>query len=180
MDGLAALPLDPLVTASSAVDLDAEFERALPESSLLAFRVAFSVLRQREDAQDVAQEALARAYRKFRALRSPERFRPWLVRVAWRLALDYRRGQQRRRRREQVAATLPGASGAPEVAASLELKERLWRAIDGLPEKLRLVVLLAPVQGNDVGEVARLTGLPEGTVKSRLHLARRRLAEDLL
>jgi len=174
------LPLDALMTASGAMDSDAEFERALPESSLLAFRVAFSVLRQREDAEDVAQEALARAYRKFRALKNPERFRPWLVRVAWRLALDHRRGQQRRRRREQAAAVLPGASGTREMAASLELRERLWKAIDRLPEKLRLVVLLAPVQGNDLGEVARLTGLPEGTVKSRLHLARRHLAEDLL
>jgi RNA polymerase sigma-70 factor, ECF subfamily len=180
MDGLIALPPDQLLITPRTVDAAVEFERALPESSLLAFRVAFSVLRQREDAEDVAQEALSRAYRKFHALRSPERFRPWLVRVAWRLALDHRRGRQRRLRRERAAGAVPAPCDAGGEAAALELRERLWKAIDRLPEKLKLVVLLAPIQGNDLCEVARLTGLPEGTIKSRLHLARKRLAEELL
>ncbi len=55
----------------------------------------------------------------------------------------------------------------------------MWRAIDALPEKLRLVVVLASIEGHDTHEVATLTGLAEGTVKSRLHLARQRLSEAL-
>jgi len=166
--------------ATTVADLEAEFEKGLPDSSLLAFRVAFSVLRQREDAEDVAQEALSRAYQKFRSLRNPERLRSWLVRVAWRLALDHRRGQIRRQRREQAAVPVPRPPDAGQEAAALEFRDRLWKAIEGLPEKLRLVVLLAPIQGHDLSEVARLTNLPEGTVKSRLFLARKRLAERLL
>ena len=60
-----------------------------------------------------------------------------------------------------------------------EREERLWKAIDALPEKLRIVVVLASIQGHEVQEVASLLGLPKGTVKSRLFLARQRLKEQL-
>ena len=53
------------------------------------------------------------------------------------------------------------------------------RAIDGLPEKLRVVIVLAAIEGHDIREVARLLDVPEGTVKSRLFLARKGLAESL-
>jgi RNA polymerase sigma-70 factor, ECF subfamily len=55
----------------------------------------------------------------------------------------------------------------------------VWRAIDTLPPKLRIVVVLASIEGHDVLEVARLLKIPEGTVKSRLFAARARLKEQL-
>ena len=55
----------------------------------------------------------------------------------------------------------------------------LWDAIDSLPEKLRRVIVLASIEGHDVAEVGRLLGIPAGTVKSRLFLARQRLREHL-
>src|SRR5688572_16076487 len=84
-----------------------EFETRLSESSALAFRVAYSVLRQHQDAEDVAQEAFARAFRRFTTLRDRDRFRAWLVRMTWRLALDYRRGAKRRVAREDAVAVSP-------------------------------------------------------------------------
>ena len=60
-----------------------------------------------------------------------------------------------------------------------ERAARLWRAIDALPEKLRVVVVLSGIEEHDLREVARLLGLPEGTVKSRMFLARQRLKEQL-
>ena len=59
-------------------ELEREFEARLVESSTLAFRVAFSVLRHRQDAEEVAQEAFVKAYRHFTALRDRDRFRAWL------------------------------------------------------------------------------------------------------
>src|SRR6267378_5487482 len=76
--------------------LEQEFEARLVESSTLAFRVAYGVLRQRQDAEDVAQEAFVKAYRSFSQLRDRERFRAWLVRMTWRLAIDRQRGDRRR------------------------------------------------------------------------------------
>ena len=87
-----------LVTADR--ELAREFEARLADSSRLAFRIAFSVLRQREDAEDVAQEAFAKAYRSFRQLRDRTRFRAWLVRMTWRMALDRQRANRRRLARE--------------------------------------------------------------------------------
>src|SRR5919198_975681 len=81
-------------------ELEREFEARLVESSTLAFRVAFSVLRHREDAEEVAQEAFAKAYRNFRQLRDRNAFRAWLVRMTWRLSLDRQRANRRREKRE--------------------------------------------------------------------------------
>src|SRR5262244_2443852 len=77
-----------------------EFEERLPDSAVLAFRVARGVLRNDADAEDVAQETLLRAYRKFGRLRERTRFRAWLVRISFRLALDRLRSAKRREERE--------------------------------------------------------------------------------
>jgi RNA polymerase sigma-70 factor (ECF subfamily) len=162
-------------------DLAREFEARLVESSTLAFRVAFSVLRQREDAEDVAQEAFAKAYRSFRQLRERDRFRAWLVRMTWRMALDRLRANKRRLAREEVEAGVQARLKATTNVAVLanERAEQLWLAIDALPEKLRLVIVLAGIQGHDIREVATLLDVPDGTVKSRLFLARQQVKDRL-
>ena len=165
-----------------------EFETRLAESSTLAFRVAYSVLRQREDAEDVAQEAFAKAYRCFQQLRDRDRFRAWLVRMTWRMALDRQRSNRRRLAREVLASAEVVEAGLqtrlrPESTGdaliSRERAEQLWQAIDALPEKLRLVIVLAGIEGHDIREVASLLDVPDGTVKSRLFLARKQLKERL-
>lgn len=167
-----------LVTADDA--LAREFEARLADSSALAFRVAFSVLRHREDAEDVAQDAFARAYTRFGRLRDREKFRAWLVRMTWRLALDRRRGDRRRVAREDVAAMMaPTVEGGEDDAIARDRAARLWRAIDDLPERLRMVIVLASIEGHGVREVSGLLGVAEGTVKSRLFDARKRLEERL-
>ena len=160
-------------------DLEREFEERLKDSSALAFRLAYAVLRNREDAEEVAQEAFLKAYRNFSSLRDRTRFRAWLARIAWRLALDRRRSSLRRERREELAADPLPTPTAEDLAASSEFQRRLQQAIEDLPEKLRQVLLLAAVEGRDMKEVSALLGLPEGTVKSRLFLARKNLAEKL-
>jgi RNA polymerase sigma-70 factor (ECF subfamily) len=175
--------------AGSLVGVDQErereFEARLVESSTLAFRVAFGVLRHRQDAEDVAQEAFVKAYRSFSQLRDRDRFRAWLVRMTWRLAIDRRRGDLRRTSRHvEHGNSRPGSSGDNAQAAlhdmvARERAEHLWAAIDALPEKLRVVVVLANIEGHDIADVARLLALPAGTVKSPLFLARQRLKEQL-
>jgi RNA polymerase sigma-70 factor (ECF subfamily) len=162
-----------------AEDLDREFESRLAESSTLAFRVAYGVLRHREDAEDVAQEAFAKAYRSFRTMRERDRFRSWLVRITWRLAINRYRSNKRRLVREQVPDEIQFQPTAADSVALNERNARLWKAIDALPEKLRIVTVLAGIEEHDLREVARLLGIPEGTVKSRMFLARQRLKEML-
>jgi RNA polymerase sigma-70 factor, ECF subfamily len=159
-----------------------DFELRLAECGPLAFRVAQAVLRNEADAEDVAQEALLRAYRKFADLRDPSRFRAWVVRISFRLALDRWRSARRRERRETTWA-LPEMRAVPptaeQIAVSNEFHRRLERALEELPNKARLVVVLSAIQGYTLEEVALMLEIPLGTVKSRLFFARKQLADKL-
>jgi RNA polymerase sigma-70 factor (ECF subfamily) len=159
-----------------------EFEERLTECGPLAYRVARGVLRHTADAEDVAQEALLRAYHRFDHLRDRTRFRAWLVRIAFRLALDRLRSKKRREQRDTLWSEpehQPRAVTAEDVAASNEFQGHLENALAELPEKLRLVLLLAAMDGHTIEEIAGILGIPVGTVKSRIFLARKQLAEKL-
>ena len=157
-----------------------EFETRLKDSASLAVRIAYGVVRNRQDAEDVAQEAFARAYRRFASLRDRERFRGWLVRMTWRLAIDLKRSQKRRQNREDaVLAITPQAGDMNQDQAARERSARLWQAIDQLPGRLRVVIVLTSMEGHGVKEVADLLGVAEGTIKSRMFEARQKLREAL-
>lgn len=160
-------------------DLASEFERLLTESSSLAVRVAYGVLRQREDAEDVAQDAFIKAYRNFGRIRSRESFRAWLVRITWRLAIDRQRANQRRAHRDLEHGRSAVTITTDDPMLDKERSTHLWRAIDALPEKLKLAIVLSGIEGHDVREIAELLQIPEGTVKSRLFLAREQMKESL-
>jgi RNA polymerase sigma factor (sigma-70 family) len=117
--------------------------------------------------------------------------------MTWRMAIDRQRANPRRVEREiqdsaqreiwgargaGVEAGLQagrGPSDAVDVVVEQERAEYLWAAIEALPEKLRLTIVLAGIEGYDVREVAALLDVPDGTVKSRLFLARKALKERL-
>lgn len=182
MDAFAASRTESVTDDDS---LERAFHERLVECAPLAFRVALSVLRDRAEAEDVAQESLLRAYRNFHRLRDRATLRGWLVRIAWRMAIDHRRARKRREHHEDDAAQhnvreVAGiAQNAEELAASREFERRLNQELDSLPEKLRIVMVMAAIEGYDTREVAASLGLPESTVKSRLRLARERLTKRL-
>jgi RNA polymerase sigma-70 factor (ECF subfamily) len=168
------------VLLSMGEDLKREFETRIEETGTLAFRVAFAVLRNRADAEDVAQEAFAKAYRRFWQLRDRDRFRSWLVRMTWRLAITRTRSERKRTAREARADLTPTGTPSPvQSVIERERAEKLWQAVDALPEKLQIVIVMAGIEEHDLREIATLLRLPEGTVKSRLFLARQRLRELL-
>lgn len=177
MDALVGIYPEAAVIVEPS--LEREFEQRLAESSTLAFRIALGVLHHHEDAEDVAQEAFVKAYKNFHRLRDRERFRAWLARIAWRLALDRVRSVRRRQARELAAAAPQRSPTVEDVAASREFQAHLERAMDELPKKLRVVMVLAAVEGYEMEEVSRLLGVSQGTVKSRLFWARKKLAEEL-
>jgi RNA polymerase sigma-70 factor, ECF subfamily len=164
---------------AAAVALRREFEERLAECGPLAYRVARGVLRNSADAEDVAQEASLRAYRRFERLRDRARFRAWLVRIAFRLAIDRTRSSKRREVRETLWSRSATRPSTEDIAANSEFQAHLDRAMEELPEKHRLVLLLAAMEGHSLEEVAEMLGLPVGTVKSRLFFGRKQLAEKL-
>lgn len=173
---------DELAHEAAQADTQREFEERLAECGPLAYRVARGVLRNPADAEDVAQEAMLRAYRRFDRLRDRNRFRAWLVRIAFRLALDRLRSRKRREQRDTLWSQpehQPPPANAEDLAASNEFQAHLENALAELPEKLRLVLLLAAMEGHTIDEIAAMLGISTGTVKSRIFYARKQLAEKL-
>src|SRR5207237_8338464 len=143
-----------LVREAAQADARREFEERRAECGPLAFRVARGVLRNTADAEDVAQEALLRAYKSFERLRDRSRFRGWLVRISFRLALDRLRSAKRREQRDTLWSQpthLPPPVTAEDVAASNQFQGHLERAREELPEKLCLVLLSSAMCGDTVG-----------------------------
>jgi len=156
------------------------FEQLVRENQRVVFQIAFGVLGNAADAQDVAQDAFVRAYEKAASLREPARFRAWVCTIARRLALNRVRGNLRARKREERAADERTAGvDVTMVAEEREFLAVVRSEIDRLPEKLREAILLCAVEGLEPAEVAAVLGVPPGTVRSRLHMARKQLLRSL-
>lgn len=140
-----------------------------------------------QDAEDLSQEAFARAFRA-RARLDPERpFYPWLYQILRRLCYNFTRDTGSRRRKLEEAggwlvaeATTRAAADDPErLRATDELRRRLEAAIRKLPIAQREVLVLKEFEGLKYREIAGLLEVPIGTVMSRLYAARQRLASQL-
>jgi RNA polymerase sigma-70 factor (ECF subfamily) len=156
------------------------FEQLMRENERVVFQIAFGVLGNASEAQDVTQDAFVQAYAKLASLREPGRFRAWVCTIGRRMALNRLRGNVRALEREALATKQPARE--IDVSAVVEEREfvaRVRREIDRLPEKLRAVILLSAVDGLQPAEVAAVLGIPPGTVRSRLHLARKQLLRTL-
>ncbi len=144
------------------------------------------------EAEDLTQEVFIRAFVAIRRFRGAATFQTWLYKIATNIALD----ALRRRRRagppafsldapietdeSPVQRELADSSRDPhQTAAVRELQQEVRQAIDGLSEKLRIVVVLFDIQGLSYEEIADILGVPLGTVKSRLFNARMALRPRL-
>ncbi len=156
------------------------FERLLRETHRTVFQVAYAVLANAADAEEVTQDAFLRAYQKFSTLRDPQKFRAWVARMSWRLALNRHRANFRALRRDGAWFESRSAPNDPEAEASArEFESRMQEHIACLPEKLRSALLLSAVQELDARTVAMILKVPEATVRSRVYLARRQLLRTL-
>jgi len=173
--------MDNLISRTDTEERDAGFGVRVAENQRRVFQIAYSILGNSADAEDVAQEAFLRAYQKFRSLRESENFRAWVNRIAFRLALNRQRGQRRRLTRETAwhgAGTRETVDGA-SIADHHVLLVRLRNEIENLPEKLRRVLQLSTAEDMDTADVGMVLGIPAGTVRSRLHTARKLLLEAM-
>jgi RNA polymerase sigma-70 factor, ECF subfamily len=168
-----------LVRRSTRGDLSA-FEQLVDRHRPVVVRVAARIVGS-DDAEDVSQDAFLRAFHRLDRFRGDAPFRAWLLRITHNAALDH----LARRRPEPVDpqafdASEPSASRPP--AERLELRERierLERKLHGLSAQHRAVLVLRDAEGMSYEEIADITDSPLGTVKGRLHRARREFVEML-
>ncbi len=171
--------MSALVARAEAQDPEAGFGERIAENQRRVFQIAYSVLGNCADAEDAAQEAFMRAYQKFASLREAEKFRAWVNRIVFRLALNRRRGHRRRLARDtawQVTETRAMVDGARDAEQQVML-DRLRREIERLPEKFRSALQLSLVEEMDAAGAGAVLGIPAGTVRSRVHTARKLLLE---
>ncbi len=155
------------------------------------FAVAYGVLRNREDAREMAQEAFIKAYKNLGSFRQDSSFYTWLYRITVNLSIDLQRRAYRNREStlDEVSVVPdpayeggPGPKALPSPTQVLEIRRlggRIREAIDALPADQRACIVLRELQGLSYKEIAEATGCAEGTVMSRLFYARKRLRELL-
>jgi RNA polymerase sigma-70 factor (ECF subfamily) len=162
----------------------AAFEPLVEKYRDRAWRLAFNVLRDREDASDVTQEAFVRAWQALPSFRGQSAFYTWLFRIVVNVASDRARQRAARGRafgtervpEEDWERTMVDESAAPDdEARRAEERERITQALAALPEHHRTIIMLSDLEGLSYREIAEVLDIPMGTVMSRLHNARKRL-----
>lgn len=156
-------------------------EAAVREHSRLVYRIAYSVLHDATDAEDATQETFLRALkhgRKFAGIDDPK---AWLARVAWRVAVERRRGVERScGRSEALNDDVASIAANAEVGViERERSEVLQKLIAGLPESLRDPLILSTLKELSPREVAATLGISEAAVRSRAFRARETLRERM-
>jgi RNA polymerase sigma-70 factor (ECF subfamily) len=142
--------------------------------------IAWGIVRNAHDAEDLAQEAFVKAYESIGRFRSSEPFGPWIYRIVTNLALDVMKHRNKFRHEELDERAPAGRRDAAEVAAmSNEIAVRIDEAIETLPEMQRIVARLHLVDQFEHSEIAAMMKLSEGTVRSHLSLARGKLKQKL-
>ncbi len=181
----AADPDLELVTRWQAGDASA-FEALVRRHERPVFRLALRMLGNREEAEDVAQEALLSLHRHGHRFRRESRFSTFVYRVTANAALNRRRTLGRSRARERLLAEresgfdpTPSPRDPGDALVGAEAQARVQEALQELSPDLRLAVVLFDIEGLPYGEIARVLEVPEGTVKSRIHRARNALREKL-
>ncbi len=158
------------------------YKAAVLEHKNRVYAYAAAMLRNREEARDVAQEALVRMW-QHRDDVEVETARAWLLRTAHNLCLDRmrRRAVRNESALDTVEPVTPDAAPGPERrAASALTGRRIEAALMRLVPRDRAIVLMREVQGMAYEEIAEILEMPLGTLKAALHRARERLREDLL
>jgi len=173
-----------LTRTEAAAVRNAQFTLLYDEVHPQAWRLALYLCGRREDAEDLLSESVARAIRSVDKLKDQTKFKPWFLRLMRNLHIDHCRS----RKRQLDVADYGGDSLTwerleryPTFAQphqQLEVRA-IFRALDRLPEGLRVPLSLSALEGLSLAEIGEVMGLTAGAVKVRIHRGRKRLMELL-
>jgi RNA polymerase sigma-70 factor (ECF subfamily) len=172
---------EPAVLERVVAGDDAALREVYDQYASFVYGIAVRVIGDARAAEDVSQDVFVSLWERPGAF-DPTRgsLRTWLGTLTHRRAVDHvRREEARRRRAEREAGRAVAAPDVEEMATALLVAERVRAALDGLPEEQRRAVQLAYFGGLTYCQVAETLGIPEGTAKSRMRLALRRIAAAL-
>lgn len=147
------------------------------------FQFVFSLIRNRQDAEDVTQDAFVGAFRKLDSFEGRSTFFTWLRRLAYNACIDHLRKQKSRKSDLSTPDTshlvAPQSANPMNRFEERETIDAVRSAIDQLPEEQRSIACMRDIDGMDYSEIASVLDIPIGTVRSRLHRARLELKSIL-
>ena len=157
------------------------FAKLIRQHYRALYGAAYRLTRSAADAEDLVQEVCVRAYPRLEEIERLEQPRGWMLRVLYRLFIDLRRRYERTHVRaidehEDFVSAEPGPPEEAERARDRWRIEAAWRYLN---QEQRLLLVLHDVEGYSLAEIHAMTGLKDGTIKSRLHRARVRLGRLL-
>jgi RNA polymerase sigma-70 factor (ECF subfamily) len=173
------------VIANEAMDAartgESDLELAVRQHARLVYRIAYSVLRSHQDAEDATQETFIRVMRAQRKLATVDDPRRWLARIAWRVAVERRRKPAEVSLEEvsEVSSQDRWKAGADEELLGTEMNRLLQSVIARLPPKLREPLVLSTLEEMSTLDIAATLGTSEAAVRSRVFRARQILRERL-
>jgi RNA polymerase sigma-70 factor, ECF subfamily len=157
---------------AAATSREVQFAELVERQSRFVYRVAFAILRNAQDAEDVVQDTFMKLYR-LNAWQEMNDERAFLARAAWRLAVD------RRRKAPPVTLEMRSVQSPEDAAVASDWNARIHSMIDALPEDFRQPLALSGLEEMNSREIAAVMGIPEGTVRTRLVRARQMLRQKL-
>lgn len=175
----------------STAEEQTAYEALVQKYGGYVYNIAYRMSGNDADAKDLAQEAFVRVFRAFRRIDPEAPLEAWLHRIVKNLYIDLIR-KHPKGRVESLSAPVPTPQGGevtrewpgpeadnPEAVVDAQMDASVQRALLALPRDLRMVVVLSDIQGFAYEEIAQMLAVPLGTVKSRLHRARKILQQRL-
>jgi len=178
-----ALEIETLVRRTLAGDT-AAFEQIVVRYERRVMSLSLRMLRAVDDAQDATQEVFLRAFKYIHRLDLQKPIEPWLMRMTVNACRDIAR---KKVRRHHSFSEIPAVDADPRDESKdpyagfawEQQRQMLWRALEGLPEKERMAVILRDVEGFTTSEVAEILESSEGTVRSQICRGRLRIKEAM-
>ncbi|HET7482409.1 MAG TPA: sigma-70 family RNA polymerase sigma factor [Actinomycetota bacterium] len=165
---------DPAIVAAARGGDLAAFEELVRRYQADVWRFTFHLLHDPSLADDATQDAFVRTFRHIRRFKGTSKFSTWLFSIARNAAIDeLRRAHRRDRIEKKIAGERPAGPSGSETSEASDVRE----AIAALPEELREVIVMVDLLGFAYRDAGAACGIPEGTVKSRVHRARRELLQ---
>ncbi len=182
-----ASPLTPDLLIERCLDGDQDaWAEVVRQNWRKVFNVAYKFVGRHEEAEDLTQDIFLKIFRSLGTFDRRANFQTWLISVSRNLCIDYYRSV--RKERETIDRQVTAEEVAPvsrDVGPLAALEQRdlaalLRRALNVLPDSLRLAVMMRDIQELSYQEIAERLGLPEGTVKSRINRGRKELARQIM
>ncbi|RJP68036.1 MAG: RNA polymerase sigma factor [Candidatus Abyssobacteria bacterium SURF_17] len=169
---------EALVTRQSQ-DAVSAVSSMMREHQKAVFSLAYARLRNAHDAEDVTQDVFVEAFRQIRKLKDARHVLPWLFRVTSCRCKDHVRKVIRREKREADFAWMRSLNPLDDPTLEEQRRDALVKAVDGLPEKFRVVVMLKHFARLSYDDISKMTGLSKTTIDGRLRTAKKRLRKTL-